>query len=81
MPPGCQLCGAMLGSPVDLSSSATRLVAFVLAVVFIVPAAIAVVRSMVGMTGGPATSRQWDVIWTILPLAGVAAMLAYAVLA
>jgi hypothetical protein len=65
----------------DLSSSATRLVALALAVVFIVPAAIGVVRSMAGMSGGPTTSRAWDVIWTFLPLLGVAAMLAYAVTA
>ncbi len=69
------------GSVPDLSSSATRLVALALAVLFIVPAAIGVVRSMAGMSGGPTASRAWDIIWTILPLAGVIAMLAYAVAA
>ena len=65
----------------DLFSSTTRVVALAFAVIFIVPAAIGVVRTMAGMSGGPTASRAWDVIWTFLPLVGVAAMLAYAVTA
>ncbi|HWH14497.1 MAG TPA: hypothetical protein VNT51_07110, partial [Miltoncostaeaceae bacterium] len=65
--------GALLDSPL-------RAAALLLAVVAIVPAALLIVRLMAGLREPGATpgARALDALWTVLPLAGLGALVALA---
>lgn len=64
----------------DLASSPLRILALVLAAVAIIPSAVVILPVLGKLHDPGATSRQraMDVVWTVLPLAGLVLLLVLA---